>query len=131
RYLQHPLARDKVRYVGEPVVAVVAENRYVAEDALEHVRVDYDPLPVLVDTRAASEGGAPLLFEAEGTNVVASYTIAYGDVDRALQDADVVLRETIYVQRHTAVPMETRGALAEWDPGRGRLSMWGMTKVPH
>jgi len=131
RYLQRPLARDKVRYVGEPVAAIVADDRYRAEDALAHVQVDYDPLPALVDTRAAGEPGAPLLFESEGTNAVATYTVACGDVDRALREADLVLRETFYVQRHTAVPLETRGALAEWDAGRGVLSMWGMTKVPH
>ncbi len=131
RYLQHPLARDKVRYVGEPVAAIVADDRYIAEDALDHVTVEYEPLAAVVDGRAASEPGACLLFEAEETNVVATYTIAYGDVDRALREADVVLREAIYVQRHTAVPMETRGAVAEWDPGHGVLSMWGMTKVPY
>jgi len=131
RFLQHPLARDKVRYVGEPVAAVVATDRYLAEDALAHVRVDYDPLPALVDTRAAGEPGAPLLFESEGTNAVATFTVACGDVDRALGEADLVLRETFYVQRHAGVPLETRGALAEWDAGRGVLSMWGMTKVPH
>jgi aerobic carbon-monoxide dehydrogenase large subunit len=131
RYLQHPLARDKVRYVGEPMVAVVAEDRYLAEDALDYLKVEYESLPVLVDTRAASEPGAPLLFEVEKTNVVASYTIAYGDVEAAFREADLVLRDTIYVQRHTAVPMETRGTVAEWDPARGVLSMWGMTKVPH
>ncbi len=131
RYLQRPLARDKVRYVGEPVAAIVAEDRYQAEDALAHVQVEYEPLPALVDTRTAAEPGAPLLFESEGTNAVAIYTVACGDVDRALREADLVLRETFYVQRHTAVPLETRGALAEWDAGRGVLSMWGMTKVPH
>jgi len=131
RYLQRPLARDKVRYVGEPVAAILAEDRYQAEDALAHVQVDYDPLVALVDTRAAGEPGAPLLFESEGTNAVAIYTVACGDVDRALREADLVLRESFYVQRHSAVPLETRGALAEWDTGRGVLSMWGMTKVPH
>jgi len=131
RYLQRPLARDKVRYVGEPVAAVVADDRYRAEDALARVEVAYDPLPALVDTRAAAGPGAPLLFESEGTNVVASYTVACGDVERALGNADLVLRETFYVQRHSAVPLETRGALAEWDAGRGVLTMWGMTKVPH
>jgi carbon-monoxide dehydrogenase large subunit len=131
RYLQRPLACDKVRYVGEPVAAVLAVDRYLAEDALAHVQVDYEPLPALVDTRAAGEPGAPLLFEAEGTNAVATYTLACGDADRALGEADLVLRETFYVQRHAGVPLETRGALAEWDAGRGVLSMWGMTKVPH
>jgi len=131
RYLQRPLADDKVRYVGEPVAAVLADDRYRAEDALAHVRVDYEPLAVLVNTKAAAAPGAPRLFESESTNVVAAYTIACGDAERALAEADVVLRETFDVQRHTAVPMETRGALAEWDAGRGMLSLWGMTKVPH
>jgi carbon-monoxide dehydrogenase large subunit len=131
RYLQRPLAHDKVRYVGEPVAAVLADDRYRAEDALAHVRVDYEPLAALVDARAAAAPGAPRLFEAEPTNVVAAYTIACGDAERGLAEADVVLREAFDVQRHTAVPMETRGALAEWDPGRGVLSVWGMTKVVH
>ena len=106
RYLQRPLARDKVRYVGEPVAVVVATDRYRAEDALARVQVDYDPLPALVDTRAAGGPGAPLLFESHGTNVVATYTVAYGDVERALREADLVLRETMYVQRHAGVPAE-------------------------
>jgi aerobic carbon-monoxide dehydrogenase large subunit len=131
RYLQRALARDKVRYVGEPVAAVVADDRYRAEDALAAVQVAYTPLPALTDARAAAEAGAPLLFESEGTNAVATYTVACGDVERGLREADLVLRETFYVQRHSAVPLETRGALAEWDAGRGVLSLWGMTKVPH
>ena len=118
RYLQRPLARDKVRYVGEPVAAIVADDRYRAEDALASVQVTYDPLPVLVDTRSAAEPWAPLLFESEGTNAVATYTVACGDVDQALREADLVLRESFYVQRHAVVPLETRGALAKWDAGR-------------
>jgi aerobic carbon-monoxide dehydrogenase large subunit len=113
------------------VAAVLADDRYRAEDALDHVRVDYEPLPALVDARAAAAPGAPRLFESEPTNVVAAYTVACGDAERALAEADLVLRETFEVQRHTAVPMETRGVLAEWDAGRGVLSLWGMTKVPH
>jgi carbon-monoxide dehydrogenase large subunit len=131
RYLQRPLARDKVRYVGEPVAAVVATDRYLAEDARERVRMDYEPLPAAIDTRTAAEPVAPLLFEAEGTNVVAAFTVTSGDVDQALRGADLVVHETFYVQRHAGVPLETRGALADWDAGRGVLSLWGMTKVPH
>ena len=131
RYLQRPLAHDRVRYVGEPVAVVVADDRYRAEDALAGVQVAYAALAAVVDTRAAAEAGAPLLFEPEGTNVVATYTVACGDTERALAAADVVLRETLDVQRHSAVPLETRGALADWDDGRGVLDMWGMTKVPH
>ena len=131
RFLQHPLAHDKVRYAGEPVAAVLAADRYLAEDAVADVGVQYEPLPAVVDTRAAAAPGAPLLFEVEGTNTVASFAVACGDVERALQGADLVVRETFYVQRHAGVPLETRGALAEWDAGRAVLTMWGMTKVPH
>jgi len=131
RFLQHPLARDRVRYVGEPVAVVVAEDRYRAEDALERIEVEYDALPAVVDARAAAEPGSPLLFEAVGTNVVASFGQAFGDIERAIREAEVVVRETFDVQRHTAVPMETRGVVAEWDGGRRALTLWGMTKVPY
>lgn len=129
-FLQHPLASEKVRYVGEPLAVVLAESRYLAEDALERIEVEYEPLHVLVDARTAAEPGAPLLFEQQGTNVVAAYTVTYGDVDQSLREADVVVRASFDVNRHTAVPMETRGLAAEYDPSRQRLTMWGATKVP-
>jgi aerobic carbon-monoxide dehydrogenase large subunit len=131
RFLQRALAHDTVRYVGEPVAAVVADDRYRAEDALATVQAHYAPLPAVVDARTAGGADAPLLFPSEGSNVAASYTVECGDVDAALREADLVLRERLDVQRHAGVPLETRGALAEWDAGRGVLSMWGMTKVPH
>jgi len=131
RFLQHPLARDSVRYVGDPVAVVLAEDRYRAEDAAELVEVDYDALPVVVDAREAARPGAPLLFPEVGTNVVAKFDMGFGDVEQALREADVVLREQFTVQRHTAVPMETRGMVADWDRGRGMLTLWGPTKVPH
>ena len=131
RFLQTPLASDRVRYVGEPVAVIVAEDRYRAEDALERIEVEYDALPAVVDARAAAEPGSPLLFDAVGTNVVASFAQAVGDIERAIREADVVVRETFDVQRHTAVPMETRGVVAEWDSGRRALTLWGMTKVPY
>ena len=132
RYLQRPLAHDKVRYVGEPVAAILADDRYRAEDALAVMQVRVRAPPrARGRARGRRSPGAPLLFESEGTNAVATYTVACGDVDQALRAADLVLRECFYVQRHAGVPLETRGALADWDAGRGVLSMWGMTKVPH
>src|SRR5205823_5907677 len=131
RFLQYPLAGDKVRYVGEPVAVVVAGSRYAAEDAAELVAVDYEPLPAIVDGRAALEPGAPLLHEAAGTNVAAQFTVAVGDVDAAFAAADLVLRERLMVQRHSGVPLETRGLVANFDAGRGLLTVWGPTKVPH
>src|SRR5919201_3646594 len=131
RFLQYPLAGDKVRYVGEPVAVVVAGSRYAAEDAAELVAVDYEPLPAIVDGRAALEPGAPLLHEAAGTNVAAQFTVAVGDVDAAFAAAEMVLRERLMVQRHGGVPLETRGLVADFDAGRGLITVWGPTKVPH
>jgi len=129
--LQPPLAREKVRYVGEPVAFVVAENRYVAEDALELLEVDYEPLPVVTDARRAVEPGAPVLHEAIGGNVVATLDTKRGDAEAALATAHTRVRERFAVQRHTGVPMETRGLSAAFDPGTGVLRLWGVAKVPH
>ena len=129
--LQFPLARDTVRYVGEPVAAIVAEDRYRAEDLLDLVRVDYKPLPVVADATRGLAAGAPLVHPVLDSNVVAEWTVDVGDTDAALAAADLVVREELRVQRHTGVPLETRGLLAEYDAGRGVLTMWGPTKVPH
>src|SRR5947207_2809246 len=118
------------REVPEPA-GVVAGSRYAAEDAAELVAVDYEPLPALVDGREALEPGAPLLHEAVGTNVAAQFTVAVGDIDAAFAAADLVLRERLMVQRHSGVPLETRGLVADCDAGRGLLTVWGPTKVPH
>ncbi len=124
-YLQPPLAGDRVRYVGEPVAVVVATDRAAAADARELVEVEYDPLPA----RADAGDGVPSLFP-EGDEAD-SWVTALGDVDAALRGAAWVVRERFSIGRQTAAPMETRGLLAEWDPGAGRLTVWGMTKVPY
>ena len=124
-YLQPPLAGDRVRYAGQPVAVVVATDRVAAVDARELVEIEYDVLPALV---GPDEGG-PLLFP-EG-NVADSWTTALGDVDTALREAACVVSERFSVGRQTAAPMETRGLLAEWDAAAGRLTVWGMTKVPY
>ena len=124
-YLQPPLAGDRVRYAGQPVAVVVATDRVAAVDARELVEIEYDVLPALV---GPDEAG-PLLFP-DG-NVVDSWTTALGDVDTALREAACVVSERFSVGRQTAAPMETRGLLAEWDAAAGRLTVWGMTKVPY
>jgi aerobic carbon-monoxide dehydrogenase large subunit len=129
--LQPPLARDKVRYVGEPVAFVVAESRYLAEDALEAIEVDYDPLPAIADARRAVEGDAPVLHEAIGGNIVATLHTHKGDAMAAMATAHVRVSERLAVQRHTGVPMETRGLTAAVDAGTGVLRLWGVAKVPH
>ncbi|MGH7353006.1 MAG: xanthine dehydrogenase family protein molybdopterin-binding subunit [Candidatus Rokuibacteriota bacterium] len=129
--LQPPLGRDKVRYVGEPVAFVVAESRYLAEDALDAIDVDYDPLPAIADARRAVEGNAPVVHEVIHGNVVATLDTQKGDAVAALAAAHVRVRERFAVQRHTGVPLETRGLTAAFDPGTGLLRLWGVAKVPH
>jgi carbon-monoxide dehydrogenase large subunit/6-hydroxypseudooxynicotine dehydrogenase subunit gamma len=124
-YLQPPLAGDRVRYAGQPIAVVVATDRVAAVDACELIEIEYDVLPALV---GPDEAG-PLLFP-DG-NVVDSWTTALGDVDTALREAACVVSERFSVGRQTAAPMETRGLLAEWDAAAGRLTVWGMTKVPY
>jgi len=126
-FLQSPLARDRVRYVGEPIAILVARDRASAEDARELVDVDYDALPAVADVDAAVGASAPPLF-GEG-NVAASWTTVVGDVDGALQGAAHVIRERLSTGRLTGVPLETRGLLAEW--GDAGLTVWGTTKVPY
>jgi carbon-monoxide dehydrogenase large subunit len=129
--LQPPLARDKVRYVGEPVAVVIAESRYLAEDALELMDVDYDPLPAVADARRAVERDAPALHEGLGGNVVDRLETHRGDAASALAGAVHRVSERFAVQRHTGVPMETRGLTAAYDRGTGVLRLWGVAKVPH
>ncbi len=119
------LATDKVRFVGEPVVAVAATSRYVAEDALELIDVEYDALPVVADAAAATEAGSPLVFDEHGTNVMYRHDFRWGDIDGALQEADHVFTETFRWHRLGANPLETFGVVSEWDPVDGSLTCHG------
>lgn len=129
RYLQLPFADGRVRYVGEPVALVVADSRYVAEDAAELVYVDYDMLDAVVDVHAAAADRV-VLFEDAGTNVASNYTVERGDAAAAFARAAYVRKETFRCHRHSAMPLETRGLAAQWDAAAGRLTVWGATKVP-
>jgi carbon-monoxide dehydrogenase large subunit len=128
-FLQSPLAREKVRYVGEPIAFVVAEDRYLAEDALALIEVEYEPVDAAVGVEGATRPDAPLLFEDAGTNAAFDYRADVGDVDAAFAEADVVVQARLSVHRHAAVPLETRGLLASYEDER--LTVWGPTKVPH
>jgi CO/xanthine dehydrogenase Mo-binding subunit len=129
RYLQHPLARDVVRYVGEPVAVIVASDPYVAEDARDLVEIAYEPLPPVVDAVRAMRPEAPRLFP-EG-NVASTWAVDLGDVEGAVRAAPHVFRRRLDVGRDTGLTMETRGLLAEWDEGRQTVTVWGVTKVPY
>ena len=126
--LQPILADHEVRYVGEPVAVVVADSAALAEDALDAIALDIETLPA-VASRAASRADASLLFEERGSNLVGTLTALRGDADAAFKDAAYVRRERFEVQRFTAVPMEPRGLLAEWDEARGHLTVHGVAKV--
>jgi aerobic carbon-monoxide dehydrogenase large subunit len=130
-YLQHPLARDVVRYSGEPVAVVVAETRYAAEDAADFVEVEYEPLPVVLRPEAAIEPEAQLVHEGTDSNRAGGFTIEWGDVDRSFKDAALVVEERIECGRHAAVPLETRGLVAEVDELTGVLTVFGAAKIPH
>jgi CO/xanthine dehydrogenase Mo-binding subunit len=110
------LAADEARFVGEPVAAVAATSRYLAEDALEQIAVDYEPLPAVVDPVAAMAPGSPLVHEAKGTNVAFQRRFVWGDVEAAFREADRVFRESFRWHRLGANPMETYGVIAHWDP---------------
>jgi carbon-monoxide dehydrogenase large subunit len=128
-YGQPVIASGKVRYVGEPVALVLADSAELAEDALQAIVLEIDSLPAVVD-RHASEAGQTLLFEDTDTNCAATFTARAGDTDAAFRAASYVRREQFRVQRHTALPMETRGLLAEWNAQTARLSMFGAAKLP-
>lgn len=125
-----PLARGKVRYVGEPVVAVVAESRYVAEDALEQVHITYEPLPFAIRQVDAVQDDAPLLHEEAGTNVIIRREFARGDVDEVFRDAPHIVGDTFRMTRKCASPMENRSYMAEWDKRRRALTFYTSSNIP-
>ena len=127
----YPLAVDKVRYFGEPLAVVVADNRYLAEDAVEIVSVDYEPLPVVVDPEAAMEPASACVHEDVGSNIVYKYHFATDGIDKVFQQADVVIKERIRSHRITACPIEPRAYLAHFNQQEDSLTMWSATANPH
>ncbi|MQA86625.1 MAG: molybdopterin-dependent oxidoreductase [Streptosporangiales bacterium] len=109
---QYPLAVDKVRYCGEAVVAVVAESRYAAEDGVEAVEVDFEPLDPVVDPIAAIGPGAPVLHEEHGNNLAYERIFEFGEVDDAFREADVVVEDKLHWGRSSGMPLDTCGAVA-------------------
>lgn len=117
RFLQKPLADGEVRYSGEPVAVLIAESRYLAEDAAELLDIDYEPLDVVLDPDAGTVAGR--------------LVVERGDVEAAFAQADEVVKEEFRIQRHAATPLETRGLLAEFDASSKSLTVWGAAKIPH
>src|SRR6058998_1535661 len=126
-----PLATDRVRYVGEPVAVVAAETRAQAEDGAERVVARYDPLPAVLSPDAALAPDAPLIHDDLADNLIYATELATGDVDAARARAHRTYRRTFRVGRHTGVPMEPRGLVADFDPATRALTVWISTQVPH
>ncbi|HEY6874999.1 MAG TPA: xanthine dehydrogenase family protein molybdopterin-binding subunit [Candidatus Dormibacteraeota bacterium] len=117
QFLQKPLADGEVRYSGEPVAVLIAESRYLAEDAAELLNIDYEPLEVVLDMDAGEVAG--------------HLVVERGDIDSAFRLADAVVKDEFHIQRHAAVPLETRGLLAEYDAAAQAVTVWGAAKIPH
>ncbi len=127
---QVPLAKDKVRHVGEPVALVVAVSRYVAEDAAEEVMVDYEPLPAVVDLEAALAPGAALIHEDLESNLAALVVQKKGDYEAARAKADFILKRRFSYDRGASAAIENRGVVAQWDLRAQRLTVWDTTQAP-
>lgn len=128
---RYALATDKVRYVGEAVAVVAAVDRYVAEDALGLIEVEYEVLPAVTTLDEALARGAPRLYEEWPDNVVGRMTFPKGDIVAAFAEADIVVSDTLYWGRQTGAPLETRGAVATWDPFTDQLEVWLSTQAPN
>ncbi len=125
------LAIDRVRYVGEPVAAVVAENAYIARDALDLIEADYEPLPVVTDPEKALEPGSPVIHEQWDSNIAGTYKLESGDVKRAFREADRVVKIRLVNQRLSPAPLEGRAVQASYQQGEKLLTVWAATQGPH
>ena len=128
-YLQPPLATGFIRYVGEPVAVVLAEDPYIAEDAAELVALDLEALPVALDARAAADL-RPECWGGERSEV-GVVEFGYGDVDEVFASAPHIVTADLGVGRHSGTPLETRGLVAAYDDRTDRMTIWGATKVPY
>ena len=125
------LAASEVAHVGEPVALVIADSRYLAEDAAALVEVAYEPLPVVADCRAALAPGAPRAHRGAPHNVVAEFDMGYGDVGAAFASAAHVFKESLWQHRAGGHSIECRGNVAQYDALEDRLTLWSSTQAPH
>jgi carbon-monoxide dehydrogenase large subunit len=125
------LAVDKVRYVGEPIAVVVANDRYVAQEATELINVEYELLSPIIDAEEALKPDAPLIHEEWGDNIMFATSFEEGQVEKVLQESDYVISERIKRHRYTGCPIETRGYVASYNAGTGSLTIYASTQAPH
>ena len=126
-----PLATEKVRYVGDGVAAVLAEDPYQARNAADAVEVEYEPLPSVVDALEATKDGAPLLYNIVPNNIDFRWEVRGGDPEKAFEEAEVVVKDRIINQRLIPNAIEPRAALAQYNSGLGDLTLWSTTQNPH
>ncbi len=125
------LAVDKTRFVGEAVAMVVADSRYLAEDAVDLVEIEWDPLPAVVDPEKAIQPGAPTIHDEVPDNNIGEKTGGNGDVEAIFAAAPHVFSRRLLCGRHQAAPLEARGSVAVWDHGQGRGTLWSSNQMPH
>ena len=130
RRTQVPLARGKVKHTGEPIVMVVAESRYIAEDALTLIHIEYDLLPAVVDIEHALDEDAPRIHDDLDSNLAARVRQAKGDYEAAKARADLVVMRHFVYDRGPSAAMENRGVVAQWDSRAGKLTVWDSTQAP-
>ena len=127
----HYLATDKVRFVGEPIVAIIAEDEYTAADAVDLVEVEYEPLPVVTDALEAMSTSKPLVYEEWGDNVFYKARYETGNVGESFGKADRIFTETYKTHRYMPAPMEGRGVVARYSRGDGSYEFWSSTQAVH
>jgi 2-furoyl-CoA dehydrogenase large subunit len=130
KLLDYPIAVGKVRFAGEPVAAVAATDRAIAEDACELIEVEYEPLPPVLDAEEALKPDAPLVHEEVGTNLVWHEVFDYGDVDKAFAEADKVISLKLHHHRYGGAPTETHAVVADYDKGTGVLTIYCNNQMP-
>ncbi len=121
---QYVMAVDKVRYVGEPVVAVVAQDPSIAEDALDLIEVEYEPLRPVVKIEDAIKEDAPVIFEEAGSNILMHDKMVHGNIEEATKEADLVVKETFKVHRYSSTPLETWAIIAQYDAAKESYVAW-------
>ncbi len=131
QYRYYPLAREKVRYVGEPVAALVAKSPGLAEDAIELIEVEYETLPPVASYEKALQPDAPLVNAECGSNLLWKRKVTHGDVNSAFAQAPHKLSMKLKICRQTAVPIEPRGVVAKYESKEGRMHVWLPSKNPH
>lgn len=126
----YSLAVDKARFVGEPVAVVIADNRYIAEDALDVINVDYEPLASVVDIERALERDAPILHEEIGSNIANHRFLRYGDVEKAFKEADSIVKAKFSFPKYSSTPLETFAVIADFNPVTGIMTIWSNFQGP-